>query len=393
MHTRETILIVEDERFNASLLQDMLQPKYETETVFDGEHALQLLDQGCVPDLILLDVMMPGIDGYEICKRIKANPLTKDFPVIFMTSKSEPADIARGFEVGAIDYVTKPVNYIVLQNRIRVHIELQRSIKESENALLDIDTLRGFLPVCCSCKKVRTENGNWEELEGYVESKLDVSFENSLCPNCRDHSETVNPVEDFVCKTERNMMLLVEDERFNLNMLVDILKDDYELRVAKDGMSALQRCQDERKPDLILLDVLMPGIDGFETCKQLKANPETSDIPVIFMTVKRESADLLKGFEVGGVDYIIKPIDYKELKIRVNSHMNLQNQRKILENQVKEIKTLSGLLPYCPKCKSVRNDKGYWELIDAYVGSHSAASISHGLCDDCMKKLYPDLTD
>jgi len=393
MQKKETILIVEDERFNASILRDMLHGKYETETVFDGEQALLLLDQGCVPDLILLDVMMPGIDGYEICRRIKNNPKTKNYPVIFMTSKSEPADIAKGFEVGAVDYVTKPVNYVVLQNRIRVHIELQRAIKQSEEALQNIDTLRGFLPVCCSCKKVRSENGTWEEFEEFVESKLDVSFENSLCPKCRDNNEMEITDDNFVYKPEKNVILLVEDERFNLNMLVDILKDEYELRIAKDGMSALQRCQADRKPDLILLDVLMLGIDGFETCKQLKTLPETENIPVIFMTVKRQTNDLLKGFEVGGVDYIVKPIDYKELKVRVKNHLNLHNQRKILEHQIKEIQTLTGLLPYCPKCKSVRNDDGYWELIDAYVGNHSEARISHGLCEECMQKLYPDLDD
>jgi two-component system sensor histidine kinase/response regulator len=126
-------------------------------------------------------------------------------------------------------------------------------------------------------------------------------------------------------------ILVVEDNVGNLRDLLVYLRDmHYNILVAQNGQSALEKIQ-YALPDLILLDIVMPGIDGFETCRQLKANEHTKDIPVIFMTPLSDIEDKIKGFEVGGVDYITLPVKYQEVVARVRTHLTLRRQQKQLQ--------------------------------------------------------------
>ena len=138
-------------------------------------------------------------------------------------------------------------------------------------------------------------------------------------------------------------ILLVDDDSFILSIMVDILKSDYRLLVAKSGDEALQHSNKEPRPDLILLDVMMPDMDGFTVCETLKSSPETSDIPVIFVTGKQSVADEMHGLELGAVDYISKPLSAPILLQRVKTHVTLKraqnelaNQNQILDLLVKE---------------------------------------------------------
>lgn len=131
-------------------------------------------------------------------------------------------------------------------------------------------------------------------------------------------------------------ILLVDDTPTNLEILVQVFdKQGYEVFVATDGESALEQISATR-PDLILLDVMMPGLDGFETCQRLKANPATADIPVIFMTALTETPEKVKGFQMGAVDYVTKPIQHEEVLARVKTHLNLRSLQQHLEQRVKE---------------------------------------------------------
>jgi two-component system sensor histidine kinase/response regulator len=128
-------------------------------------------------------------------------------------------------------------------------------------------------------------------------------------------------------------ILIVDDNPVNLEMLFQYFAySTFKTLVAQDGESALFQIE-HTQPDLILLDILMPGIDGFETCRQLKANESTQDIPVIFMTALSATADKVKGFEVGGVDYITKPFQYEEVMARVNAHLTIRRQQQQLQEQ------------------------------------------------------------
>ena len=138
------------------------------------------------------------------------------------------------------------------------------------------------------------------------------------------------------------LILLVDDTETNLDILVDALGEDYDVAVATDGPSALALAR-EQTPDLILLDIMMPGMDGYEVCRRLMADPATADTPVIFLTALTDVADKTRGFAVGGVDYVTKPFEPAEIKARARTHLSLRlarqelaRQNEILEEKVRE---------------------------------------------------------
>lgn len=128
-------------------------------------------------------------------------------------------------------------------------------------------------------------------------------------------------------------ILIVDDTPDNITLLCSLLSEKYKNKVATSGPKALKIAQSDPKPDLILLDIMMPGMDGYEVCRQLKADPATEDIPVIFLTAKSQEGDETKGFGLGAVDYITKPIVPPILEARVHTHLTLQDARKFLETQ------------------------------------------------------------
>ncbi|MDZ8106137.1 MAG: hybrid sensor histidine kinase/response regulator [Nostoc sp. DedQUE12a] len=134
----------------------------------------------------------------------------------------------------------------------------------------------------------------------------------------------------------KGIVLVVDDNPANLQVLSSFLdRSSFEVWAARSGEKALGRLENDDLPDLILLDVMMPGIDGFETCKRLKSNPRVQDIPVIFMTALSETADKVKGLQLGAVDYITKPFQYEEVLVRIENHLKLRNLTKtiIAKNQ------------------------------------------------------------
>ncbi len=122
---RPTILIVDDTPENIALISSLLKGAYRTKVATEGETALRLASINGQPDLILLDVMMPGMDGYEVCRRLKENPKTADIPVIFLTARSDVEDERRGLELGAVDYIAKPISPPIVTARVRTHLQLK----------------------------------------------------------------------------------------------------------------------------------------------------------------------------------------------------------------------------------------------------------------------------
>jgi signal transduction histidine kinase len=132
---------------------------------------------------------------------------------------------------------------------------------------------------------------------------------------------------------EKRTILIVDDQPANLGVLSDCFSDSgFEILVAEDGMSAIEKAE-YAHPDIILLDVLMPKIDGFEVCRRLKSEASTQDIPVIFMTALSETVDKVSGFQLGAVDYITKPIQHEEVLARVTIHLTIRNLTKRLQEQ------------------------------------------------------------
>jgi len=134
----------------------------------------------------------------------------------------------------------------------------------------------------------------------------------------------------------RASILVIDDTPENIDLLVEILKEEYRVRAAINGAQGLKIARLTNAPDLILLDIMMPGIDGFEVCRQLKEDPTTSHIPIIFVTAKITTADEIKGFELGAVDYITKPISPPVVLARVKTHLALYDQNRELDRKVRQ---------------------------------------------------------
>ncbi|MBF0345164.1 MAG: PleD family two-component system response regulator [Nitrospirae bacterium] len=140
---KPSLLIVDDEPSNVKILNELLRADYDIRVATSGERALKITLSDTPPDLVLLDIMMPGIDGYKVCKRLKADPVTQDIPVIFITSKVDEQDELKGFEAGAVDYVTKPFRPVVVKARVRTHVALKIKSELLKNLSLS-DGLTGI---------------------------------------------------------------------------------------------------------------------------------------------------------------------------------------------------------------------------------------------------------
>lgn len=191
------VLIVDDDAVSRGLLARSLKGTCAVHTAGDGHEALRLFES-LAPDLVLLDVMMPDLDGLEVCRRIRAHATLADTPVIFVTAVDSPEGERAGLELGAVDYVTKPLNLALVGLRIRNQLELRlrRNVIEEQNALLArrneelealqgrIKHLEGVLPICMYCKSIRAEDDTWQRLERYMSEHTDARFSHGICPDC-----------------------------------------------------------------------------------------------------------------------------------------------------------------------------------------------------------------
>ncbi len=193
-------------------------------------------------------------------------------------------------------------------------------------------------------------------------------------------------------------ILVVDDDPAILFATVRILRAaGYQVDAADSGAACLEAVR-KKKPDLVLLDVVLPDIDGYEVCRQIKTDEALSLAYIILLSgVKTHTDDKAQGLEIGADGYIPRPIANRELLARVQAMARIikaerERDRLIVELQqaMATIKTLSGLLPICSFCKKIRDDDGYWTQLEDYLHQHSDAEFSHGICQDCMKKYYPE---
>jgi len=244
---------------------------------------------------------------------------------------------------------------------------------------------------------------------------------------------------------QRTKILMVEDSPTQGVKLEFILQSEgFIVKWAKDGEEALEMLNDF-KPCIIISDVMMPKMSGFELCKAIKSDNRFNKIPVILLTTLSDPHDIITGLEVGADNFLTKPyekeyllsrIDYIIANLRIRSASNtespqmgleiyfsgrrlyitsdrmqvidllfstydsivqknleLEKANKELKIANEKIKTLSGFIPICANCKNIRNDDGFWQQLEVYISEHSDALFSHGICPDCMKDLYPDFVE
>lgn len=188
------ILIAEDDSVSRLLLKTILSARgYEVVSTCQGQEALEELRRDGSPPLAILDWLMPVMDGLEVCRQLRAAEKTKGRYVILLTGKDEKEDVVAGLRAGANDYVTKPFEHEELLARVQVgerviqlQAELTQRVSELEEALIQVKQLRGLLPICAYCKKIRDDQNYWQELETYFNRHSAVQFSHGICPDCRD---------------------------------------------------------------------------------------------------------------------------------------------------------------------------------------------------------------
>jgi CheY-like chemotaxis protein len=187
-----TILVVDDNPHNLRLLAGILNTHgYKTRLAPNGERALATIRKEA-PDLILLDIMMPGMDGYAVCRQLKADRQEiAGIPIIFISALHETNDKVKAFSIGGVDYITKPFKSEEVLARVNTHLmlhhlQLQMEKKNAalQKALAEIKILRGLIPICASCKRIRNDEGYWEEIESYISDHSEAIFSHGCCPEC-----------------------------------------------------------------------------------------------------------------------------------------------------------------------------------------------------------------
>ncbi len=199
--------------------------------------------------------------------------------------------------------------------------------------------------------------------------------------------------------SERPRILVVDDDPVNLQVIASALKNEYDIFTVLNGYDAISQLR-KHTPDLILLDVMMPELTGFDLCAIIKSDTAFAEIPVIFLTSLDNEAAELRGFELGGIDYLAKPVNLVLLKLRVRNHIALKErndlvriQRDLLAEQKEELEAalartrrLEGIIPICAYCKKIRDDQNSWNQFEQYITDHSDALFSHGICPECAEE-------
>jgi two-component system cell cycle response regulator len=282
------VLVVDDIEVNVRLLEaKLLSEYYDVLAASDGPSAIELA-RTQTPDIILLDVMMPGMDGLEVCRRLKADPVTRYIPVVMVTALSDVADRLRGLDVGADDFLTKPVNDIALFARVRSLIRLKRTLDEW--------LLR-------------------EEVNGQLAS---------LTPTASN--------EEFD-KIEPERILVLEDNSLAGNKLAQILSPyASSLTVVKNRGEALQSIATDGC-DTMIISMALEHEDPLRLLSQLRAAEQTRHIPVLLVIDEGDYARLAKGLDLGANDYIFRPVDRNELiaRFRIQARRK-QLQERLLDN-------------------------------------------------------------
>ncbi len=265
------VLVVDDIAANVRLLEAKLAAEYfEVMTASSGKEALALIEKQ-TPDIVLLDVMMPELDGFEVCKRIRANPRTRFLPVVMVTALSDQADRVRGLEAGADDFLTKPVNDLALFARVRSLVRLKMIMDE--------------------WRMREQTSGAFDVLSTEVE------------PAEEDHTGArVLLVESFAPAAQRITTILAAD------------KDTVE--VAANSAEAMQRSA-KGNYDLVITGLQIGQEDGLRLCSNLRSADETRQVPILLIVDEFEMPRLVKGLDIGVSDYLMKPIDANELLARV----------------------------------------------------------------------------
>ncbi len=284
------ILVVDDILPNVKLLEAKLTAQYyDVITAFNGEEAIKKAEADS-PDLILLDIMMPGIDGFETCRRLKANPKTAHIPVVMVTALTDATDRVRGLEAGADDFLSKPVNDTALFSRSRSLLRLKMTIDE------------------------------WRVRESAA-SSLGM-----------DKDDRLN--EDSDLKGAR--VLIVEDRNFEAEKFVETVKrDQHECVIVDGGVAAMDKIMNEDF-ELILVSLNLSREDGLRFCSHLRSNEKTRNVPIVMVANDEDMPRVAQGLDMGVQDYIMRPVDRNELLARCRAQLRRRRYQELLRSNYEQ---------------------------------------------------------
>jgi two-component system cell cycle response regulator len=268
------VLVIDDVLANVKLLEARLSAEYfDVMTAISGQEALTICERAeC--DIIVLDVMMPDMDGFEVCRRLKANPLTHHIPVVMVTALDQAADRVKGLEAGADDFLTKPVSDLALVARVRSLVRL----------------------------KMMTD-----ELRMRAVTSKEIGIQ--------------NPAREAISDTGRDgHILVVDDRKSSYERLVATLTGEHTVDVEPDPNEALFHAA-EGDYDLMIVSLCLDNFDALRLCSQVRSLERTRTVPILAIAEGEDASRLMRGLEIGVNDYLMRPVDTNELLARTRTQV------------------------------------------------------------------------
>jgi two-component system, cell cycle response regulator len=281
------VLVVDDVPANVKLLEARLSAEYfDVVTAMSGKEALAICERAeC--DLVLLDVMMPDLDGFEVCRRLKSNPATHYIPVVMVTALDQPSDKVRGLEAGADDFLTKPIPEVALIARVRSLARL----------------------------KMVTD-----ELRMRVLTSRDIGIE--------------SPEREAVADSGRQgRVLIVDDRPASYERVSAMLAKEHEVEVEADPNQAVFHAADGNF-DLLIVSLGLENFDALRLCSQVRSLDRTRNLPILAITEPDNNARMMRGLEIGVNDFLMRPIDKNELLARARSQVRKRRYTERLRDNV-----------------------------------------------------------
>ncbi|MES2729875.1 MAG: PleD family two-component system response regulator [Pseudomonadota bacterium] len=328
------ILVVDDILPNVKLLEAKLSAEYyDVITAQSGEDAIRRA-QNDSPDMILLDVMMPGMDGFETCQRLKSDPQTAHIPIVMVTALTDSEDKVKGLESGADDFLSKPVNDIALMARVRSLVRLKMAADEWR-----------------ARERTASQFGVAETSGGAIAEK-----------------------------TTNAAILVIEDLDFDLSKMDETLSQDNAIVLAApDGLTAMEMVA-AQDFDLLIVSLNLASEDGLRLCSHLRSNERTRNTPILMVANEDDLPRIAQGLEIGAHDYILRPIDRNELRARART----QIRRKRYQERLKSNYEMSLSMALTDALTGLYNRRYFEVHLQKLLQSAAASRKSVGL-------LYMDI--
>jgi len=281
------VLVVDDLPANAKLLEARLTAEYfDVVTATSGAEALAICERAQC-DIVLLDVMMPEMDGFEVCRRLKAGPKTHHIPVVMVTALDQPSDRVRGLEAGADDFLTKPVSDIALVARVRSLTRL----------------------------KLVTD-----ELRMRAATSKEIGIQDPLLASLADAGRN-------------GRILVIDDRRASYERMAKVLAGEHKVDIEVSPQEALFHAA-EGDYDLLIVSLGLENFDALRLCSQVRSLERTRNVPILVVVEIEDNARLLRGLEIGVNDYLVRPIDSNELLARVRTQIRKRRYGARLRDNV-----------------------------------------------------------